>query len=54
VLEQHRQHLEGLLLKPDPQAAFAQFASPKIQLKNPKTDPADDLMVWFHEDVNLS
>jgi hypothetical protein len=34
VLEQHRQ--EGLFLKPDSQAALAQFASTKTHLENPK------------------
>ena len=53
VLEQHRQELEGLLLKPDPQAALAQFAGTKIQLENPKREPPADLMVSFHEQVNL-
>ena len=54
VLEQHRQNLEGLLLKPDSQAALAQFASAKIHLENPKTEPPARLMVRFHAEVNLS
>ena len=53
VLEQHRQNLEGLLLKPDSQAALAQFASAKIHLENPKTEPPARLMVRFHAEVNL-
>ena len=53
VLEQHRQDLEGLLLKPDSQAALAQFASTKIHLEHPKTEPPASLMVCFHEEVNL-
>ena len=53
VLEQHRQDLEGLLLKPDSQAALAQFASTKIQLEDPKTEPPANLMVRFHDEVNL-
>ena len=51
VLEQHRQDLEGLLLKPDLQAALAQFASTKINLEHPKTEPPGNLMVWFHDEV---
>ena len=45
VLEQHRQDLEGLLLKPDSQAALAQLAGTKIQLEHPKTEPPADLIV---------
>jgi hypothetical protein len=48
VLEQHRQDLEGLLLKPDLQAALAQFASTKVNLEHSKTEPPGILMVWFH------
>jgi hypothetical protein len=48
VLEQHRQDLEGLLLKPDLQAALAQFASAKVNLEHSKTEPPGILMVWFH------
>src|SRR4029078_2930563 len=48
VLEQHRQDLEGLLLKPDLQAALAQFASTKVHLQHSKTEPPAILMVWFH------
>ena len=40
VLEQHRQDLEGLFLKPYPKAVPAQFAGPKIQLENPKKGAA--------------
>jgi len=50
VLEQHRQDLEGLFLKPDSQAALAQFASTKIHLENPKTEPPANLMSGFHEE----
>ena len=49
MLEQHRQDLEGLFLKPDSQAVLAQFASAKIQFENPKTEPpasADGLLAW--------
>jgi hypothetical protein len=54
MLEQHRQDLEGLLLKPDSSAALAQFASTKIHLEDPKTEPPADLMVCVHENVTLS
>ena len=53
MLEQHRQDLEGLLLKPDSQTAFAQFAGTKIQLEHPKTQPLANLTVRFHEEVSL-
>jgi hypothetical protein len=53
MLEQHRQDLEGLLLKPDSSAALAQFASTKIHLEDPKTEPPADLMVCVHENVTL-
>jgi hypothetical protein len=53
VLKQHRQDLEGLLLKPNSEAALAQFASTTIQLEHPKTKPPASLMVSFHEEVNL-
>jgi hypothetical protein len=43
--------LEGLLLKPDSQAALAQFASPKIQLEHPKTEPPANLIACFHDDL---
>ena len=48
VLEQHLQHLEGLLLEPDSQAALAQFASPKIHLEDPKSEPPANLIVCRH------
>ena len=48
VLEQHRQDLEGLLLKPDLQAALAQFASTKVNLEHSKTEPPGIPIVWFH------
>jgi hypothetical protein len=48
VLEQHRQ--EGLFLKPDSQAALAQFASTKTHLENHKTEPPANLMSSFHEE----
>ena len=51
ALKQHGQHLKGLLLKPDSQAALAQFASPKIQLEHPKTEPPANLIAWFHDDL---
>lgn len=51
ALKQHGQHLEGLLLKPDSQAALAQFASPKIQLEHPKTEPPANLIAWFHDEL---
>src|SRR6476469_10435525 len=34
VLEQHRQHLEGLLLQPDFQPAIAKLASAKVDLEH--------------------
>jgi hypothetical protein len=48
VLEQHCQDLEGLLLKPDLQAALTQFASTQVHLEHSKTEPPASLMVWFH------
>ena len=48
VLEQHRQDLEGLFLKTNSQAVLAQFASAKIQLENPKTEPPAKLRVFWH------
>ena len=50
VLEQHRQDLEGLFLKPNSQAVLAQFASSKIQLENPKTEPPTRVRVLWHEE----
>ena len=40
VLEQHREHLEGLFLKPDAQTVLAQLAGAKIQLEDPETRAA--------------
>jgi hypothetical protein len=54
VLEQHRQNAEGLCLKPNLQAALAQFASAKIQFENPKTDQPVKVMGFLHRKVNLS
>jgi hypothetical protein len=47
--KQHRQHLKGLLLKPDSEGTLAQFASPKIQLENSKTEWPAKLIVVLHE-----
>jgi hypothetical protein len=33
VVEQHRQYLEWLLLKPDPQTVLAQFARAEVNLE---------------------
>ena len=50
VLKQHRQDLEGLFLKSYSQAVLAQFASPKVQLENPNTQPPAELMSFFHRE----
>jgi hypothetical protein len=54
VLEQHRQELDGLFLKPYSQAVLAQFAGAKIQFENPKTQPPANVMVLSHGQVNLN
>ena len=46
VLKQHRQDLEGLFLKANSKAVLAQFASAKVQLENPKTEPPAKVMVF--------
>src|SRR5580700_5596439 len=48
ALNQHRQELEGLFLKANPQAVLAQFASAKIQLENAKTERPAKPMGFFH------
>jgi hypothetical protein len=53
VIEQHRQDLDGLLLKPDAQASLAQFASAEIQLENSKDEPSPGPIVRAHDEVNL-
>jgi hypothetical protein len=52
VLDQHRQELEGLFLQADSQAVLPQFASPKIKLENPKTEPHAVVKVFLHGKVN--
>ena len=51
ALEQHRQDLEGLLLKPNSQDSLAQFGRTKIQLEHPETEPPANLIVVFHDEV---
>ena len=53
VLKQHRQDSEGLFLKPDSQAALAQFASAKIQFENSKPEPPVKLLAFLHGEVDL-
>src|ERR1700688_4371973 len=48
VFKQHRQDLEGLILKANPKAVLAQFAGAKIQLENPKVEPPAKLIVFPH------
>jgi hypothetical protein len=48
MLQQCCQDLEGLFLKANPQAMFAQFAGSKIEFENPKTKPPANLMVFCH------
>jgi len=38
VLKQHHQNLEGLSLKPNSKAVFAQFACAKIQFENSESE----------------
>jgi hypothetical protein len=40
--------LEGLFLKANSQAVFAQLAGTKIEFENSKTKPPVNLMVFFH------
>jgi hypothetical protein len=54
VLKQHPQDLKGLFLKADSQAMLAQLASLKIQFENSKTEGPAKLMVFLHEEANLS
>jgi hypothetical protein len=54
VLKKHRQNLEGLLLKANSEAEFAQFAGAKIQLENPETEPHTGMKVFLHEEVNAN
>jgi len=53
VLQQHRQDLKGLLLKPHSQAALAQFARTKIHFEYPKAEPSANRIAFFHAEVNL-
>ncbi len=48
VLKQQGQDLERLLLNANSQAMLAQFASPKIKLENPKTEPHAVVKVFLH------
>jgi len=47
-----RPGLERLLLNANSQAMLAQFASPKIKLENPKTEPHAVVKVFLHAKVN--
>ena len=49
MLKQHRQDLQGLFLKANPQAVLAQFAGAKIQLENSKSQPRTGVKVFMHE-----
>jgi hypothetical protein len=51
VHTRHRQHLKGLLLKPDSEAMLAQFAQLKIQLENSKMEWPAKLIAVLHEDI---
>jgi hypothetical protein len=53
MFQEHGQDLKGLLLKPDSQAVLAQFACTKIQLEHPETEAPANLIVRFHDEVNL-
>ena len=48
VLDQHRQDLKGLLLKPDAQPVLTQFPRTKIQLEHSKAEPRSNLTVFLH------
>jgi hypothetical protein len=54
VFKKHRQHLEGLFLKPNAQAVLVQFSSAKIQFENSKTEPPAKLMAFSHGEVNFN
>jgi hypothetical protein len=51
VLEQHRQDLDGLLLKADSQALLGQFAGAKVQLEHAKAEPLANLTGFSHRQV---
>jgi hypothetical protein len=53
TLEQHRQDLDRLLLKPDAQASLAQFTRHEVQLEDPEDEPSPGLIVRVHDEVNL-
>jgi hypothetical protein len=53
TLEQHRQDLDRLLLKPNAQAALAQFTRDEVQLEDPEGEPSPGLIVRAHDEVNL-
>ena len=53
VFKQHRQDLEGLILKANSKAVLAQFAGTKIQLENPKVEPPARLIAFPHVELNL-
>ncbi len=48
MLDQHRQNPDRLLLQPYAQSTLAQFPSPNIQLKSPKSEPPVNLSVFGH------
>src|SRR6266851_5308901 len=52
VLEQHRQELERLLLKANPQTVFTQFAGTKIQFENPKSETPVEVKAFLHGRMN--
>ena len=53
TLEQHRQDLDRLLLKPNPQAPLAQFTRDEVQLEDPeKGEPSPGLIVRAYDEVN--
>jgi hypothetical protein len=48
ALEQHRQDLKGLFLKPDSEAMLPQLASLKIQFEDSKPEGPPKLIVVSH------
>jgi hypothetical protein len=54
VVQQQSQNLERLFLKPDSQTVLAQLAGAQVEFEYPKTAPAANLMVFRHEEENLT
>jgi hypothetical protein len=53
VLQQHREHLKWLFLKPHLHAVLAQFARPEIHLEDTKTETPVGMFCLWHRKVNL-